>query len=59
MMTKEATAQILDSIESEHMDRLTPWEKNFFESVKDQFDRRGFLTEGQDEKLEQIWVKLP
>jgi hypothetical protein len=37
--------------------RLTVWELEFMTDVKDQFDRTGFLSQGQFEKLEQIYAE--
>lgn len=36
---------------------LTPWELGFLESVSDQFDRRGTLSEKQYEILENIYAE--
>ena len=58
-MTKESIREILDAIEAEHLDRLSRWERSFFESVRDWFERTGNLSDGQQDKLEEIWVKLP
>ena len=38
--------------------KLTPWERNFVESVSEQFDNRGQLTEWQMEILEGIYQKV-
>ena len=51
--------EILEQIEENHIHRLSRWEASFFESVKDQHDRTGHLSEAQLDKLEEIWVKLP
>lgn len=37
--------------------KLTAWELDFLESVQDQFDRRGGLTEKQFEVLERIYAE--
>jgi len=36
---------------------LTPWEKNFIESIADQFDRKGSLSEKQEAILERIYAE--
>lgn len=39
---------------------LTHWERSFLESVQDQFDRSGHLSEKQVEILERIYTeKVP
>lgn len=35
---------------------LTDWETSFLESISDQLDRRGSLSEGQVETLERIYA---
>ena len=40
-------------------ERLTDWENSFIESVRDQFDRKGSLSERQIEVLETIYCKVP
>lgn len=47
---------MLDSVENEGRG-LSPWEKSFTESVRDQFDRRGDLSEKQVEILERIYTE--
>lgn len=37
--------------------KLTQWEQDFVESVSDQFDRRGTLTDKQFEVLERIYAE--
>lgn len=34
------------------------WEKEFLESLREQFDRNGSLTDKQLEKLEELWDKV-
>lgn len=51
--------EILETIEEQHLDRLTKWEIGFIESIHDKHDRSGHLSEGELEKLEEIWLKLP
>lgn len=39
---------------------LNAWEVQFLESISEQFDLRGSLSEAQEDKLEQIYVeKVP
>ena len=40
-------------------EKLTEWERNFVESVSEQLDRRGDLSDKQAEILERIYCKLP
>lgn len=37
---------------------FTPWEKEFIESVSEQFDERHTLSDKQTETLENIWNKI-
>ena len=37
---------------------LNSWEEDFFDSIKEQFDISGELTEKQREKLTQIWDRI-
>ncbi len=37
---------------------FSKWELDFLDSVEEQFDESGFLTERQNEKLRQIWDKI-
>ena len=38
---------------------LTDWESQFIESIREQFDSRGDLSDKQVEILERIYCKLP
>lgn len=51
-MTKDRFEWILDGLDD---DKLTLWEAGFVESVTKFFEDNGFLTEGQEEKLEEIF----
>jgi hypothetical protein len=51
-MSKRIQAMI-DELESPRKE-LSPWERQFVESVSDQFTRRGFLSEKQEETLQKI-----
>lgn len=37
---------------------LNQWEQNFIASVREQFDREGWLSDSQQDKLEQIGQKV-
>ena len=39
-------------------DKMNDWEREFMESIKDQYDDRGTLTETQEIKLNDIWEKV-
>jgi hypothetical protein len=39
--------------------RLTDWERDFVESIRERLDSGQELSERQAEKLEQIYCKLP
>jgi hypothetical protein len=47
----EAAAEILEC-------NLTNWEREFLESVREQYDDRGRLTARQEEILQQIHEKI-
>lgn len=55
-LTDQAIDHILGGIEA---DRLSPWERNFFESIGDQWVRNRRLSDRQKEILGQIWEKQP
>ena len=40
-------------------ERLTEWERQFLESVTDQFEQRGDLSNKQVEVVEKIYCRLP
>jgi len=40
-------------------ERLTDWERSFIESIREQFDGGGSLSERQTEVLERIYCKVP
>ena len=59
--TKSAIRYILAMLpeeESAESDALTIWEWDFLASVRDQFERKGKLTEKQYQILERIYIKL-
>jgi hypothetical protein len=39
-------------------DELGPWEQNFIDSIHEQFQNKGTLSDKQCEKLEQIYDKF-
>jgi hypothetical protein len=44
----------------ENMNRLTQWERNFIENISDQWERKRWLSDKQEEILERIYVdKIP
>ena len=43
----------------DYTERLTEWEKQFIESVSEQLEQRGILSEKQQEIVEKIYVRLP
>jgi len=47
---------MLQALESPHKD-LTEWEENFLESISDQFDKRGTLSDKQFEILDRIYAE--
>jgi hypothetical protein len=40
-------------------ERMTEWERNFLESITEQFEQRGSLSEKQIEVVERIYCKCP
>lgn len=38
--------------------KMSPWEQNFVQSIREQFDRSGSLSPLQNERLEEIWDKV-
>ncbi len=59
-MQTQMTPEIIEHFltELEHPSRtLTSWELEFLTSIRDQFDRRGTLTERQFNKLESIYAE--
>ena len=56
-LTNEAISYILDHLEGET--RLTQWEKNFVESISDQWTRKHYLSDKQKMTLGNIWDNVP
>lgn len=50
-------AEWIDACLNESKKRLTKWEEDFLESVSDQLDRTGSLSERQAEILERIYAE--
>lgn len=61
MKIEELTDKAIDYIISglEDSPRLSDWEKNFLESVSDQWNRNRSLSDNQKMKLGEIWDKQP
>lgn len=55
---RKQIAYVLSQCE-DYTERLSEWERNFVESVTEQFERRGSLSEKQEDVLEKIYCKLP
>ena len=59
--TKRRATMILDALpEADGLEwnLLTEWEQSFLESVRQQFARKGEVSEKQYEVLERIWKKV-
>lgn len=50
--------EVYDAI-IDNFEQLSKWEQNFITNTRDQWERIHQLSDGQLEKLEQIYVKLP
>jgi hypothetical protein len=48
--------QWIDDVSNYSMD-LTPWEEDFIDSIAEQFEERGTLTDRQIEILERIYAE--
>ena len=59
---KERISMILNTLptpdDGPYWGRLTEWEKNFVEDIREYFDTYGTLSIAQEEVLERIWAKL-
>ena len=53
-MNKERLKWLISGIDFE---RLNDWEEDFVGKLEDRFDRRGFLTDREEEILEEIYRK--
>jgi DNA-binding MarR family transcriptional regulator len=58
-LDSDRIGEVIDAC-AENLDRLSVWERNFIESIADQYDRRHSLSDRQREILERIYVeKIP
>lgn len=55
-LTREAIRAMLEALENPSKE-LTKWEQQFLESIADQFESRGTLTERQQEILDRIYTE--
>ena len=55
-LTDEAIDYILEGIQT---DRLNDWERNFVESIGDQWQRNRRLSDKQKEVLGKLWDRQP
>lgn len=51
------TDQLIADCEARE-EKLTEWEQGFIQSIREQFDRRGSLSERQREILDKIWERV-
>lgn len=56
---QKGAREILSSLQDDHMERMSKWERGFVESLQEWVDGGRDLTDGQLETLEKIWVKMP
>ena len=60
-LTKDRIAMMLNALPDEddwEWERLSEWEQNFLPSIRQQFAKKGVLTEAQYQPLERIWEKM-
>ena len=60
-LDREQIEQYIEDCEGAMTARNSPfndWEREFIESVAERWETSHHLTEGQQDKLEQIWDKL-
>lgn len=55
---KKVINYMLSYITNEQYDELSSWEQNFIDSINEQFEEKGTLSDRQCEKLEQIYDKF-
>lgn len=53
---KEVIAHWIETVNEEGRN-LTQWERSFMESIADQFERAGSLSDRQEEILERIYAE--
>lgn len=56
-MPLDETDQLILDCENRD-DKLTEWEQSFIQSIREQYDRRGSLSDKQREILEKIWERV-
>ena len=49
---------VLEALRTHFVERLSPWEYDFLESVSRQWEEKGSLTDKQREKLDQIFERF-
>jgi hypothetical protein len=54
---KQLLQSWIDTIRDEASEKLTPWESDFVDSVEDQLNRKGKLSDRQEEILEHIYAE--
>lgn len=57
-LENEEVEDVLAALRDHFLDRLSPWEYTFVESVSHQWDEKGSLTDKQREKLDQIFERF-
>lgn len=56
-MQMDDTEQLIADCEARET-KLSEWEAGFVQSIREQFNRKGSLSEKQLETLEKIWEKV-
>jgi len=59
MQSSDVLEQWLSDVEAamDSSDRFSDGEREFISSIREQFDRSGFLSEAQQNRLEKIYFK--
>lgn len=58
-LDKTRIAEVIEAC-VENIDRLSKWERGFIQSISDQYDRKRWLSEAQEDILERIYIsKVP
>lgn len=52
--TKERIVHLFKTADTIREDDFTDWELNFIISIEEQFERKGYLTDPQLDKLEEV-----
>lgn len=58
MLRDDEVEEVLDALEAHYGERLTEWERRFVNSVRDQFDEHGRLTDKQRTKLDEVFERV-